>query len=357
MDVAWLASPQGQATIEALRGVDPLRARALHPQLSAELITAALTQAAHKPIGFPLPLVTPEGVQQATPVPVAQRRAQRLALTQDTMIDAGCGIGLDAWAFQRAGLTVVAFEQDPQTAAIARANGIDVRCADATAVQLPPGCVYVDPARRKAQRYTHGQAIRTHDPQQWQPPLDWVLRHAHVARVAPGLREIPRSTEWHCSSINRSLVDATVWFPPLDLVDRRASVLHAGTWHEVTGPALPAEIGPTGQYIVDPDPAIVRAGLVSNLGGRLIDRKLAFVTFDAEPEPWLGRTMHVLEETTLKAVAATCRRLGLERVTVWARGFDQPPRLGLRQGRDAIVVLARLGPRRQARAWIGTPVG
>lgn len=356
MDLAWLAGAEGQAAIEALRGVDPLRARALHPELSIERLTDALGQAAHKPVDFPLPLVTPDGIQQSTPVAVALRRAQRLALTQDTVIDTGCGVGVDAWAFQQAGLTVVAFEQDPLTAAIARANGIDVTCADATGVELPPGCVYTDPARRKAHRSTHGQAIRTHDPQHWQPPWDWVLAHAQVARVAPGLREIPENAEWHCSSIRRSLVDATVWFAPLDQVDRRASVLHHGVWHELTGPAAPAQTGDVGEYIVDPDPAIVRAGLVSNLGGRLLDPKLAFVTFDEQPEAWVGRAMRVLEEVPLKAVAAACRRLGMQRVTVWARGFDPVPRLGLREGQDGIVVMARLGSRRVARAWIGTPV-
>ncbi len=356
MDVRWLASDEGQATIDSLRGVDPLRARALFSHLSPEEISAALSQAAHKPAGFPLRLVTAEGIQQATPIAVAQRRAARVALTQGTVIDAGCGIGVDAWAFQQAGLTVMAYERDPTTAAVARANGIDVTCADITQQPLPPGCVYVDPARRKAHRDTHGQAIRTHDPAQWQPPWQWVQRHAQLARVAPGLREIPEGAEWHCSSINRSLVDATVWFPPLNGVDRRASVLHEGQWHELTGPPSPAETG-LGEYILDPDPAIVRTGLVSNLGGRLLDPRLAFVAFDNQPPSWMGRCMRVLEEAPLKSVASACRRLGMQRITVWARGFDPVPRLGLREGRDGIVVLARLGPRRVARAWIGVPVG
>lgn len=356
MDIQWLASAAGQATIEGLRGVDPLRARALFPRLTPEQVSAALSQATHKPVGFPLPLVTAEGIQQATPLEVAQRRAARVALTQDTVIDAGCGIGVDAWAFQQAGLQVIAFEQDPVTAQIARANGIDVTCADVTSVRLPAGCMYVDPARRKTHRHTHGQAIRTHHPAQWQPPWDWVVQHAQVARVAPGLREISDGAEWHCSSINRGLVDATLWFAPLDEVDRRASVLHDGVWHELTGPPAPAVLG-LGEYIVDPDPAIVRTGLVSNLGGRLLDSKLAFVTFDEQPPAWMGRCMRVLDEVPMKQVRSTCQRLGVERVTVWSRGFDPVPRLGLREGRDAIVVLARMGPGRVARAWVGTPVG
>ncbi len=355
MDVNWLASDEGQATIEALRAADPLRARDMYPALSAEQVSAALTQARHKPPGYPLRLVTAEGVQQATPVAVAVRRAARLAMTTDTIVDAGCGIGLDAWAFQQAGLRVLAFEKDPATAAVARANGIEVTCADVHDAELPDAPIYVDPARRKAHRHVSGQAIRTHDPRQWSPPWEWVLAHASVARVAPGLREIPEDVEWHCSSIRRSLVDATLWFAPRDLVDRRASVMHEGVWHEVVGPAAPAEVRSVGEYLLDPDPAIVRAGLVSNVGA-LVDAHLAFVTADAAPPGWQGRVMRVQDEVPLKQVPAACRRLGMERVTVWARGFDAPPRFGMPEGADGIVVAARLGPQRVARAWVGHAV-
>ncbi len=355
MTIEWLASAEGQTTIEALRGTDPMQARRQFPGLRVEQVTAALTQARHKPLNYPLPLVTAEGIQQATPIPVATRRAQRLALTTDTIIDAGCGIGVDAWAFQQAGLQVLAYERDPQTAAIAQANGIEVILADATEVALPDLPLYVDPARRKAHRHVSGQAIRTNDPTLWSPPFDWVLAHASLARVGPGLQEIPSDTEWHCSSINRSLVDATVWFPPRNQLDRRASILHKDTWHEVAGPAAAVRIEPVGDYLLDPDPAIVRAGLVSNIGA-LIDPHLAFVTCQQAPAPWLGRAMRVLEEVPLKAVSQACRRLGLQTATVWARGFSPVPRLGVREGTDGVVVLARMGPQRVTRACVGVPV-
>ncbi len=355
MTIEWLASAEGQTTIEALRGTDPLQARRQFPGLRVEQVTAALTQARHKPLNYPLPLVTAEGIQQATPIPVATRRAQRLALTTDTIIDAGCGIGVDAWAFQQAGLQVLAYERDPQTAAIAQANGIEVIVADVTEVALPDLPLYVDPARRKAHRHVSGQAIRTNDPTLWSPPFDWVLAHASLARVGPGLQEIPSDAEWHCSSINRSLVDATVWFPPRNRLDRRASILHKDIWHEVAGPASAVHIEPVNDYLLDPDPAIVRAGLVSNIGA-LIDPHLAFVTCQQAPAPWLGRAMRVLEEVPLKAVSQACQRLGLQTATVWARGFSPVPRLGVPEGTDGVVVLARMGTQRVTRAWVGVPV-
>ena len=356
----WLASTEGQAAIEQLRGVDPLRARTVLPQFSAEQISAALTQARFKPAGYPLALVTIDGIQQATPVPVAQRRAARLAETDDTVVDAGCGIGLDAWAFAQAGLQVIAYERDPQTAEVARANGIDVHLGDVTEVDLPDAPLYVDPARRRAHADAAGRPIRVRDPEQWSPPWSWVQQHAAIARVAPGLRDLPEGAEWHCTSLGRSLVDATVWMPPRGRVERRASVLHDGQWHELTSPVAAPNIDDVAGYILDPDPAIVRTGLVTNAaaacGGWLLDPQLAFVTCSAPPPPWLGRAMRVLDEVPLKRVKAACRAHGLDGVTVWSRGFQRPPEVGVSQGQQGIVVAARLGVDRVARAWVGIPV-
>lgn len=370
MDIAWLTSDEGREAIARLSHVDPLRARAVLPQLSAEQVSAALSQAHRRPLGFPLPLVTADGIQQATAVSVAQRRAQRLAASGvSTVIDAGCGIGVDSWAFARAGLRVIAYEIDPTTADVARANladlDVDVRTADVTGADLPPGVLFVDPARRREHHDTHGRPLRVRDPEQWRPAWSWVLDQASertvVARIRPGFRDIPDQAEWHCSSIGRRLVDASVWFPPLAQSDRRASVYDGDTWHELTGPALPSRHGTVGTFIIDPDPAIVRAGLVSNAAdrarGHLLDPHLAFITCDEPPPKWLGRAMRVLEPTTLKKIRSACLRLGLPRATLWARGFQRPPDIGVPAGQDAVVVAARLGAQRSSVAWIGVPVG
>ncbi|HRY09266.1 MAG: hypothetical protein H6528_09415 [Actinobacteria bacterium] len=366
MDVDWLISDEGRAVIAALRGVDPLRAREVVPDLSAQRVAEALTQAQHRPADFPLTLVTIDGIQQATPPAVAARRAQRLAESGvRTIVDAGCGIGVDSWAFAKAGLHVIAYEVDPVTAAVARANlpeVVDVRHGDATTAELPAdAALYVDPARRLQHRDAQGRPIRVHDPQRWSPPWSWVLGQAHdrpvVARIRPGHRDLPENIEWHCSSIGRSLVDATAWFPPLAAVPRRASVFQNDGWHEVAGSPESAGIGEAGAYIVDPDPAIVRSGLVGNVahlvGGRLLDPRLAFITCDDHPPQWVGRSMRVVEQTSIKGIAASCRRLGIDSATLWARGFDTLPRTGVRHGQRAIVVAARIGDPRRSVAWVG----
>ena len=367
--VAWLASDEGREAIRTLAGVDPLRAGSFLPGLDRDRLAAALTQARYRPADYPLPLVTVDGVQQASPPEVAIRRALRIAMTGvRTVIDAGCGIGMDAWAFAHAGMQVVAFEVDPPTAEIARANlagfGVDVRCEDVTQHVLPEGLLFVDPARRQRHQDSRGRPIRVHDPEQWRPAWSWVLQHVYsgrpvVVRTRPGQRDVPAAAEWHCSSMGRRLVDATAWFPPLARADRRASVHDPDGWHELSGPPLPAATGPAGRYLVDPDPAIVRSGLVMNaaavMRGHLLDERLAFVTCDDPPPSWVGRIMRVLQQVPLKQVRAACRRHGLQSATVWARGFGHTPDVGVPHGRDAIVVAARLGERRVSTAWIGIP--
>jgi len=66
--------------------------------------------------------------------------------------------------------------------------------------------------------------------------------------------------------------------------------------------------------------------------------------------------MEVLEQTALKRIAATCRRHGIESATVWARGFDSIPRTGLREGRQGIIVAARVGDERRTTVWVGRPL-
>ena len=88
----------------------------------------------------------------------------------------------------------------------------------------------------------------------------------------------------------------------------------------------------------------------------MLDDHLAFITTDSAPPSWIGRAMEVLEEVPLRKAGQAAKRHGLHSATLWARGFDRAPDTGLRQGQDAIVVAARLGPARTPRTWIGTPV-
>ena len=117
---------------------------------------------------------------------------------------------------------MIAFEADEQTAQVARVNlaGLDVEVRtrpNVTGSALPDAVLYVDPARRLQHQDSVGRPVRVNDPQRWRPAWSWVLAQAAerlvVARIRPGHRDLPTGAEWHCTSRQRSLVDATVWSP------------------------------------------------------------------------------------------------------------------------------------------------
>ena len=135
---ADLTSQAGRAELEraialaaSLTETDPVRrAAALRRQLPAELATVALAQAGLRAAARPKfgelagsLLFTPDGLEQATRLEVADHRAARFAAAGLTsVLDLCCGIGADALAFVRAGLRVTGVERDPATAALAAEN-------------------------------------------------------------------------------------------------------------------------------------------------------------------------------------------------------------------------------------------
>lgn len=316
---------------------------------------------------------TRAGLEQSSRPAAAVRRARRLIeLGVTHLYDLGCGIGADAHAARVSGLSVVAVDSDPVTVAVATANlpGAEVICADATTIAVPSdAAIFVDPARRAGHR-PDGSSVRTHAPERWQPPWSWVTatgaRHPRtVAKAAPGIPHeaipIDCATEW--VSIDGDLVEAAVWFPGLtDGLPRRSAVLlRSGTdpWHSETAAILssddpqPAASGALGSWLLLPDPAIVRAGLVdvacAEVHGRVVSPGIAYITTDNEPPARLGHRFRV--EDVLPARPKTLRRelrnRGIATVTIRTRGLARDPQALRRQlqlpaeGHAAELVLTR----------------
>ncbi|MFC5380118.1 class I SAM-dependent methyltransferase [Aquipuribacter nitratireducens] len=399
-----LLRPEGWALLEALPPYDPDRALALGERLRADgvppgTVAAALTQsrlraAARDKVGAFADgmLFTPDGLEQATRLPVAARHAARLRAAGATRVaDLGCGIGVDALAMAGMDLAVDAVERDEATAAVATVNlrhfpRARVHLGDATGfpAALPvaqpgtPGGVdaaWADPARRAGGR-------RLTDPEAWSPPLSWALglpgtgvRAVGVkvapgvdhALVAPGGPAHGWTAAW--TSVDGDVVEAVLWWGAAAVTGaaRSATVLRsvtrdgavevqeAGTLTDVGLPVPP--VGGVGAYLHEPDGAVVRAGLVGHVaaavGGRLLDPMIAYVTADdLVPSP-LARSYEVRAVLPwgLKRLRAYLRGHGVGRVTVKRRGSPIDPdelRRALRLDGDgeATVVLTRRGDER-----------
>lgn len=398
MDLDQLASlrtPSGLAALAAageLAGDDPLRAaaalrsRGVPPSLAAAALTQAELRArASGKFGADAAamLFTRAGLEQATRAAVAARRAARLrAAGVRRLADLGCGLGADALAAARAGISVYAVDADPVTAALAAANAaalglshlIEVRGADARTVDLTGvDAVFCDPARRRA-----GTGRRVFNPADFSPSWDFVSAlpkrvPATVLKLAPGIDHglIPPGAEAEWVSVRGEVVEAAFWCGPLAAAPRRATLLRApaavgsmavetepGTGvAELTGSgAAAAPVGPVRRYLYDPDGAVVRAHLVAEfadtLQGTLADPDIAYVYTDsAAPTPY-ARGFEVVESVpfSLKRLRALVRAHDVGRLEILKRGSALEPerlRRDLRlSGRSAAtLVLTRVAGR------------
>ncbi|MEO6532525.1 MAG: SAM-dependent methyltransferase [Pseudolysinimonas sp.] len=394
MDVAELRallSPEGlrlldevgpiEATADVVRIVSRLRG-AGH---SGELVAAVLGQArlrakARAKFGdfAARMLFTADGLEQATRLSVASLHAGRFAGAGiDVVADLGCGIGADALAMAALDLGVLAVERDGATAAIASFNlapfdAARVELGDATSTDLTGvGGVWLDPARRAAGR-------RLDNPADWSPALDWAFALAETLptgiKLGPGLDRslLPAEGEAQWVSVDGEVVELAVWSGALARpgVGRAALVLRSGSAAELTAAhdSEDAEVGALGEYLLEPNGAVIRARLIGDLarslsgspgsggvGGRMLDSTIAWITCDAAPETPFGAGFRVLERFPLdvKTLKKELAARGIGALEIKKRGVDVDPaafrsRLALKGDASATLVLTRVAGARVA---------
>ncbi len=386
-----------QAAAGVGAAVDPLRAtsllRAANPGADPGLVAAVLTQVRLRRRARPRLgdlaerlLLTEDGLEQATRTVVADLRAARYAAAGATHVaDLGCGLGLDSAAFARARLQVTAVERDPVVAALARHNLSALGHADRVEVVegdvTDPGLLdpvlaavdaaYADPARRDPARRRDGRSARVADPQAWSPPWSWVEAVAArvprtAAKVAPGIdhASIPRGGCGTWTSVDGQLVEAELAWPALASHGvRRLAVAVRGDRTDRIGSHLdladevPPPVGPVGRWLIEPDDAVIRAGLVGPLAGtfpgRLLDPRVAYITVDQEerrPTPlWTEFRVRRALPYDLRTLRAALVAEEVGHVVVKKRATsldvdDVRRRLDLPRARgSAVVLLTRIG--------------
>ena len=307
-------------------------------------------------------LFTDEALQQATAEPVAARRARRLAGAD--VHDATCSIGTELAALRNSASSVVGSDIDPVRLAMARHNvaDIDLCRADALRPITRDAVVLVDPARRSGGR-------RRFDPRDYTPALDGLMDAYRgrelVVKVAPGIDfdELSRlgfRGEIEVTSLAGSVREACLWSVGLaeNGVTRRATMLDTG---EGVTDADPDEcmVAPAGRWIVDPDGAVVRAGLVRHYAARhalwQLDPDIAYLSGDRLPDNVRG--FEVLEELNYSErrlrQALSTRDVGAVEILVRGVGVDPDAlraRLRLRGSQPVSVVIARIGSGAASRA-------
>jgi hypothetical protein len=296
-------------------------------------------------------LLTRAGLEQASTDAVARHRARRFAGLRGTVVDLCCGLGFDLRALARV-CAAVGVDRDETHAVCAAHNAsAPVAVADVRDLRIEgAAAAYVDPARRVGDRRGGSD-----------PPLAWCtslpVRRVAV-KAAPGLdlAEVPPGWEVEFVAERRVLKEASLWSPGWATASRRATVLPGGASLARHGEEPPVDVRAPGAFVLDPSPAVTRAGLVAELAALLgawqIDRRIAFLSADAPLRSPFGRGLAVEAslQFSIAALAAELRRLDIGAVDLRRRGLagdveDIRRRLRLRGSRRATVLLTRVADR------------
>ncbi|MFI9631497.1 class I SAM-dependent methyltransferase [Nocardia sp. NPDC051929] len=303
-------------------------------------------------------LFTDDALQQATPTAVARHRATRLA--GRAVHDVTCSIGAELAALAPHCPAVLGSDLDDVRLAMASRNlsghrNVLLAKADALTPCSVDTVVTADPARRADGR-------RTHDPAKLQPPLPDLLdayRGRDLAvKCAPGLDfdRLGWPGEVEVVSLDGSVREACLWSSGLTEpgVTRRATVLSSKATAWTITDAEPDIIDerPPGQWIVDPDGAVVRAGLVRHYAAKhglwQLDPRIAYLTGDTVPEGVRGFRVLDRMDFREKALRAELHRRDCGPLEILARGVDIDPdalrsRLKLRGSQPHTLVITRIG--------------
>jgi len=357
---------------DVMRIVTDLRKAGHSPTLVAAVVSQARLRARGVAKFGPFAasmLFTEAGLEQATRLRVAAMHAGRFrdaGLTN--IVDLGCGIGADALAIASLDMDVTAVDIDEVTAAVASFNlapwpGATVVHSDAVDVDLVPfDGVYLDPARRSASK-------RLADPADWTPSLDFAFGIGSSkptgVKLGPGIDRdlIPDGAEAQWISVDRDVVEVGVWFGAVarEGITRAALVIGEHGTAELTAPAdSPDEAaGTLGEFLYEPDGAVIRARLIGDLArsldGRMLDPQIAWVTSDeAQPTPFaqvfrVAETFPFDERKLKQALAAR----GIGTLEIKKRGIDVDPaqlrkKLSLKGDRSATLILTRVAGKRMA---------
>lgn len=369
-DVEYLRGAAGRAALAQLaarpltdRIADVAAARAIAGEHGAAVLeTAMLRRKAQAKLAHADNwLFTDPALQQATATPVAEHRARRL--TGRDVHDVTCSIGADLAVIARVAHRAIGSDLDPVRLAMARNNcGPEPLLLRADALHpVTRGTVIVaDPARRDDTGRRHWR------PAGLVPRLD-LLAEVYAGRdlavkCSPGLdfAAVDWADEAELVSLDGTVREACLWTRDLATpgVRRRATVLSQRTqrdgaqWTITDAESDDAPVLPIGAWIVDPDGAVVRAGLVRHYAARhglgQLDPHIAYLTGDEPPQGI--RAFQVLEhgKYSEKSLRALLRARSIGTLEILVRGLDIDPntlrkRLKLAGEESATVVLTRVG--------------
>jgi hypothetical protein len=320
---------------------------------------------------------TPQLLEQATDLEIARYKAERFERSRQPAVvhDYCCGIGGDA-AMLAARLPTHAWDVSDVACLLAAANieamNASAKVSQADVAELTPAgdeAWHVDPDRR-----TTGSRSTTIDQHSPQPQvIDRWLQScpSGAVKLAPASEASQRwaadaEIEW--ISHGRECRQQVVWFGGLSESPgkRRATRLLANTAETPRRATLTGEPDTVceasqspGQFVHDPDPAVLAARLlgelVNNQGLATLGVGGAYLTGDKPVDHPLLQSFAVIEAMPLRAskVAEALAHRGVGRIEIKKRGVTIDPEkfrreLKLRGDNELVIILTRIGKREVA---------
>lgn len=295
--------PELFAEIAASSAAELQNQRRLRQHFAEDLVRAALSLHAARGLAASLlPAaaqlwLTRVGLEQSTAWDVARHKAQRFAVSDTDaptpVFDLCCGIGVDATALAQH-VPVVAVDHDPAMCLRTLWNAeiwhtrypVRGQCQDVAQQDWTDCLVHADPDRRG------GRDRPVKRLEQYQPDLGWMQLLTRTARggaikLSPAANFMQKfaGCEIELISLQGECREATVWFGSLAGTHAfRATVLPSA--ETVSADPLSAwapQAAACDAWIYDPDPAVVRSGLLD-----VVAEQLELSRLDPEEEYLTG---------------------------------------------------------------------
>jgi hypothetical protein len=281
---------------------------------------------------------TPDALEQASDPRIRAYRAGRFSDKQIT--DFCCGIGSDSLALAEFAESVIGVDSDPVRVAMARLNADILGITNAQFVLddvtqralSPTEAFFFDPARRDE------SGGRLFGVENYVPPLSTIRRwmgNFGAVKLSPAvdLSELSAyAGHVEFLSVDGDLKEALLWLdgekPP------RATALIGDNIYQWEHPIFLADNKPISAprgWLIEPDPALIRAGLVQDVAEKwgmfMLDDTIAYLTSDHHPKSDWVRAWKIWDwmPFNLKKLRVYLRERNIGRVTVKKRGSPITP--------------------------------
>lgn len=282
-------------------------------------------------------LFTEQGAQQASSWKLAQYHANKFE-AYNIIADLCCGIGVDLISIAKGKEQVYAIDLDADTLKLAEYNckyqslkNINFQLDKAENFNQKVDAIFIDPDRRPGRN-------RRIAPEEYSPPFSKIMELRNIynniaVKLSPALNykrlNLPIDSTLEFVSENGTLKEILLCMGDLATKNCERKAILLPTNLTLQNSNAKTKITEIKKYLFEPDPAIIRARLVQELGCKigfnLIDSKLALLTGSHILQSDFGKIFEVEEimKFDLKKVRKYVRENEIGELIIKTRGFPE----------------------------------